>query len=116
MRRFPLSIRRGAGLILGTDGVEKTDADHQEHRGRTWRVYLAVMAAISAVYLFGAHYGHAPSVLNSGWVFNLIGLSSVGAILVAVRRSRVKNRLPWYLFAAGQLLFVAGDILAYNYK
>ena len=36
-------------------------------------------------------------------------------ILVAVRMHKPEQRAPWYLFALGQTLFIAGDVLAYNY-
>ncbi len=38
------------------------------------------------------------------------------AIVVGVRIQRPSNPLAWYLFAAGQTLFVGGDVLAYNYE
>ncbi|HEX9237025.1 MAG TPA: ATP-binding protein [Actinomycetota bacterium] len=67
------------------------------------------MFVVAVVYLFGPH------AFNSGPVFNLIGASAVVAILVGVRRNRPTVRGPWVLFAVGQGLFVAGDVLAYNY-
>ena len=36
-------------------------------------------------------------------------------ILIAVRLWKPQTRLPWYLFALGQALFVAGDVITYNY-
>jgi diguanylate cyclase (GGDEF)-like protein len=68
------------------------------------------VGAASAVYLLG------PPLANSGPVFNAIGASAIVAILVGARRSAKKERLPWYLFALGQALFVTGDVLAYNYQ
>src|SRR5207253_6567549 len=62
------------------------------------------------LYLFGKG-----TPLNSGPVFNLLGLSSIAAIVAAIRMHRVA-RLSWALIAAGLATFVAGDILAYNYK
>ena len=53
-----------------------------------------------------------PHWLNSGSVFNLIGVSAVAAILVGARRNLPGRRLPWYLFALGQTLFVLGDVFA----
>jgi hypothetical protein len=54
--------------------------------------------------------------LNAGPVFNLIGFSAVIAIVVGVRTHKPAARLAWYLIAAGQAFFVAGDVLSYNYK
>ena len=69
-----------------------------------------ITLAYCAAHLVGPHW------LNSGPVFNLIGLSAVVAILVGARHNARGRRLPWYLFALGQALFVLGDVLAYNYE
>jgi diguanylate cyclase (GGDEF)-like protein/PAS domain S-box-containing protein len=73
-----------------------------------WWMYLALMTALSVAYLLGP--------LKAGPVFNAIGLSASIAIVVGVRKHKPAERLPWYLIALGQSLFVAGDVLAYNYK
>jgi hypothetical protein len=54
--------------------------------------------------------------LNSGPVYNLIGASAVVALIVGARKNSQAGRLPWYLFALAQALFVTGDVLAYNYE
>ena len=74
-----------------------------------WQVYLAAAGLAAAVYML------APGPLHSGAVFNLIGASAVVAILVGTRRNRPSSRLPWYLLALGQALFVCGDVIAYNW-
>jgi signal transduction histidine kinase len=79
-------------------------------RARAWWIFLVAMAPVVGLYLFG------PKVLNTGPVFNAIGLSAAAAIVVGVRIQRPSNPLAWYLFAAGQTLFVGGDVLAYNYE
>jgi diguanylate cyclase (GGDEF)-like protein/PAS domain S-box-containing protein len=73
-----------------------------------WWLYLALIAPIAVAYLAGP--------LNTGPVFNAIGLSACVAIVVGVRRHKPAARLSWYLIALGQAFFVAGDVLAYNYK
>jgi signal transduction histidine kinase len=78
-------------------------------RERAWWLFLLVMAPIVGLYLF------VPEI-NQGPVFNGIGLTAVVAILVGVRMHRPSDAKPWYLFAVGQALFVAGDVLAYNYE
>ena len=40
-----------------------------------------------------------------------LGFGSVAAIVVGIRRHRPSVALPWVLFAAGELLFVAGDVI-----
>src|SRR3984957_2339179 len=67
-----------------------------------------MMAASAVLYLAGP--------LNAGPVFNVIGFSGVIAIGVGVRTHKPAARLAWYLIAAGQAFFVAGDVLSYNYK
>jgi len=53
--------------------------------------------------------------LKVGFVFNIIAVSSPIVILIAVKTWRPEHRLSWYLFALGQTLFVAGDVITYNY-
>ncbi len=53
--------------------------------------------------------------LHSPVLYNLICLSSPVAILVGIGLHRPARRLPWLLFAGGQALFVAGDVITYNY-
>jgi diguanylate cyclase (GGDEF)-like protein/PAS domain S-box-containing protein len=73
-----------------------------------WWLYLALMGAVSVAYLAGP--------LNAGPVFNVIGFSGCVVIVVGVRIHRPAGRWGWYLIALGQLTFVTGDVLAYNYK
>jgi diguanylate cyclase len=74
--------------------------------GRAWRIYLAGGLAGVVLYFVLALEG-----LWSSLAYDLIGLSSVAAILVAVRHLRPARPLIWWCFAAGQLLFVVGDLL-----
>ena len=78
-------------------------------RHRLWLIYLVIGALVSVVYLLVQR-------VNAGPVFNAIGLSAAVMIVLAVRMHEPARRLPWYLFAAGQVLFVCGDVIAYNYK
>lgn len=45
----------------------------------------------------------------------MIGLSAAGAIVVGAIRNRPHRLLPWMLFAAAQVSFVAGDLLYYTF-
>ncbi|MGH2942409.1 MAG: sensor histidine kinase [Solirubrobacteraceae bacterium] len=72
-----------------------------------WMLYAAAVGAVAAGYLAGP--------LDAAPVFNLIGASAVVAIAVGAHRHSPGQRLPWYLFALGQALFVTADVLAYNY-
>ena len=37
-------------------------------------------------------------------------------ILVALRVNHVEYKLPWVLIALGQVFFVTGDVITYNYE
>jgi PAS domain S-box-containing protein len=78
-------------------------------RARLWLAYLLVGVGMLMTYLFvpGARIGP---------LFNAIGLSGAAAIVIAVRIHRPEQRLAWYLVAIGQLLFVGGDVITYNYE
>ncbi len=75
-------------------------------RNKAWFLYLCGTAITMAVYFSSGHHAI---------LFNLISLSSPIAIIVAVRLHALKNPMPWYLFALGQTLFLAGDVITYNY-
>src|SRR5438132_12376750 len=77
--------------------------------GRWW-LYPALATPLAIAYLVG------PGFVNSGPVFNVIGLSASVAIVLGVRRHRPVAPWSWYLLALGQALFVAGDVVGYNYK
>lgn len=53
-------------------------------------------------------YRLPPSLQNQA--FDIIGLSGVAAIVIGTRLNKPKNPMAWHLMAAGQLLFVLGDI------
>jgi PAS domain S-box-containing protein len=79
-------------------------------RSRLWLAYLLAMAAATVAYLVG------PGFLHSGPFYNLIGASCPVVLIRGVRLHRPRVRFPWYAFAAGQTLFIVGDVLAYNYQ
>src|SRR3984893_14648346 len=79
-------------------------------RRHGWAGYLVAMAGLAFLYLVLKR-----TPFHSGPVFNLIGLSSIVAISVAILVHRAAV-LPWALIAGGLVAFVAGDVLAYNYE
>jgi diguanylate cyclase (GGDEF)-like protein/PAS domain S-box-containing protein len=83
-------------------------------RRRAWWLYLGALALLTTAYMCGHFLG--PHWLNSGPVYNLIGGSTVVALLIGARINSDVRPLPWHLFAVGQALFVAGDAIAYNYE
>jgi len=82
--------------------------------GRAWLVFLGWMAVVTLAY--GTSHFTGPQWLNSGLVFNVIGVSAIGAILVGASHNVRGRRLPWYLFALGQTLYVLGDVFSDNYE
>jgi PAS domain S-box-containing protein len=87
----------------------RLQADRKGMRRYLWLGYGAVGTAMLVAYLFvpGARLGP---------LFNVIGLSGAVAILLAVQVHRPEQRMPWILVAIGQTLFVAGDVITYNYE
>ena len=75
---------------------------------QAWWLYLALIAPLTGAYLSG--------LLNDGPVYNLIGLSGVVAMVVGIRMNRPRAWRAWGVLAIGQVLFVGGDVLAYNYQ
>ncbi|MDP9243368.1 MAG: PAS domain-containing protein [Actinomycetota bacterium] len=67
-------------------------------------------AILTVLYAFGPRFVHV------GPVFNLIGATSIVAILVSLRMWKPVRRLPWMLMALGQAFFVTGDVITYNYE
>lgn len=61
-------------------------------------------------------YFFLPQGLPHHVVYDALGLSSVAAILIGVRRNRPRRRTPWLVFAAGELLFVGGDAVRAFYE
>src|SRR5437763_837683 len=59
-------------------------------------------------------YLFVPTLGEKGPFFNLIGISSVVAIVAGVRLHRPARTLPWYLFAGGMFVFLVGDVFYYT--
>jgi diguanylate cyclase (GGDEF)-like protein/PAS domain S-box-containing protein len=79
-------------------------------RQRVWLYYLVAASGLTAVYLFFS------PLAGNGPLINLLGLSGVVAIVVGIRMNRPRAALAWWLFAAGQFLFFAGDVYTYGYR
>ena len=76
---------------------------------RAWLIYLC--AGLGSLLLW-----ELVPALKIGPVFNVIAFSSPVAMVLAVRLWKPAVRWPWYLFALGTVLFVAGDVITYNYE
>jgi diguanylate cyclase (GGDEF)-like protein/PAS domain S-box-containing protein len=79
-----------------------------------WWIYLSAMALMSVAYVVTHFTG--PHWLNSGPVYNLIGGATVIALVMGARAGAPGRRMPWYLLAVGQGLFLTSDIVSYNYE
>ena len=77
-------------------------------RTRAWQLYLAAGGLAAVLYLA------VPTFNAKGPFFNLIGISSVVAIVAGIRLHRPTRTLPWYLFASGMFVFLVGDVFYYT--
>jgi diguanylate cyclase (GGDEF)-like protein len=75
-------------------------------RFRLWSAYLAVGALALVV-----HALLETGSLQQSWFYDLVGASAVAAAVVGIVRNAPDRRMPWALMAAGQALFVAGDVM-----
>jgi PAS domain S-box-containing protein len=75
---------------------------------KIWLIYLGVGGVVLALFL-------TVPALRLGPVFNLIALSGAVVILSATKEHRRGHHLPWILIAIGQVFFVIGDVITYNY-
>jgi signal transduction histidine kinase len=104
--RALLATRRGRQQV---DALV-TDKDPGFARRYAWAAYLTGMTGLALLYLFAKD-----TPFHSGPAFNVLGLSSVVAVVAATWMHRAP-RLPWALIACGLATFVSGDVLAYNYQ
>lgn len=77
---------------------------------RLWVAYLLLGA------LLIAGYALAPSRTMQNALYAVLTLLAVAAILLGIRLHRPVSRAPWLLFAAGQLLWVLGDLVDAGYE
>src|SRR5919106_802543 len=73
---------------------------------RAWGGYLVLGAVALAAY-----FGLGLKPLARNILYDAIGLSAVAAIVAGVRLQQPRAAAAWYLIAASQLLFVAGDVI-----
>jgi diguanylate cyclase (GGDEF)-like protein len=78
------------------------DSRPARHR-QVWRIFLLGSALGIVVYQL------TPVGIWRDAIYQLFGLGSAAAIVAGVRMHRPPRRLPWYLMAAGQLLWSVAD-------
>ncbi|MGH9150203.1 MAG: hypothetical protein ACRD0F_07675, partial [Acidimicrobiales bacterium] len=92
-----------AGTIEQHGGTERG-------AGRGSRRYLLAGALAASAYFW------APGLVASSWLFNAVGMSAALALVIGARRHRPRQATAWYLLAAAQVAFVAGDVAYYGYE
>ena len=75
---------------------------------RDYRLGAGILGAELA--LSGIYFLFPSSVVAQDTIYEIFGGGCVVAILWAIRRYRPQPALPWLVFAAANVLFVAGDI------
>ncbi|HEY7271601.1 MAG TPA: bifunctional diguanylate cyclase/phosphodiesterase [Actinoplanes sp.] len=78
---------------------------------RLWWLFLA-----AGVLSTGCYFLIPPGGLAQNLTYNAIGLVSALAILAAVRLHRPERPAMWYWFGAGQITWVAGDVIYEYYQ
>jgi len=78
--------------------------------------YLAAAAGAVVLYYLAPRTGLLPAWTPRIVFHNEIGVSSVVAILVGVRRFRPAPAPAWYLFAVGLGAFAVGDLVLYTFQ
>ena len=89
---------------------EVVPEDHVRSRNvQKWarRAAIAlVLLSLPAIYFYSD-----PPFVSSDVLYRIVGLVGSAAIIVGVRIHRPKRAFAWYLLAAGNLMWVAGDIV-----
>ena len=83
-------------------GRPETRTPRRGPRAGAWVVYPAVAAAAIFVYYFLPYHVQP-------WLYGAIGLSSMSAIAVGIRRNRPELPLAWWFLFVGQTLFFIAD-------
>ena len=74
---------------------------------KAWRLYLLLGVLSTSGYFFILSATTRELVYNV--VGNIVGLSTIAAVLFGMRMYRPVRPLPWHLFVVGLLLLIAGD-------
>jgi diguanylate cyclase (GGDEF)-like protein/PAS domain S-box-containing protein len=109
--------KKAEGPVATSSETDRTreareDGKH-ETRPHAWNTYL-VLGTLSAFGFFLLS-GVEDRILHDLF-YDFVGTSAVAAILAGVWINRPERPLPWYLFALGQLMFVAGDLTLNFYE
>jgi len=83
---------------------------HRRQPGTVWLRYVIVGIFAIIAYLLIPADASFPARMTRVLLYDGVSASAVVAILVGVRRLRPDSLTPWYLLAAGQLVYLAADL------
>jgi len=95
-------------------GVHASLARHRLSSVPPWLWYVLLGAAVSLLYLTIPASVPLPALVPRILLYGGVSGSAAVALLVGVRRHRPGNPSPWYLLAAGQLVYLAADLTFYT--
>ena len=79
----------------------------------SWWLYIAVGLVVMGVYFAVPANGSTSVLILKVSLYCLISCSAVVAVALGVLRHRPRQRLPWALLLANQLVYLAGDVTFY---
>jgi signal transduction histidine kinase len=83
---------------------------HRRQPGTVWLRYVIVGIFATIAYVLIPADASFPARMTRVLLYDGVSASAVVAILVGVRRLRPDSLTPWYLLAAGQLVYLAADL------
>ena len=89
------------------------DASRGRRPATWWWRFLLAAALLLALYYLVPRTGLLPAWVPKLVLYNGLGVSSVAAIVVGIRRWRPVPALAWKLFASGLLSFAVADVIYY---
>ncbi len=98
---------RAGPLPDASGGTDLATERRSTPRTPLWAAYFALGALAVAIHQLAFESGS----LQQSWFYDIIGGSAVLVAFIAIAWFRPERRLPWWLMATGQALFVAGDIV-----
>jgi len=75
-----------------------------------WVRFVLVGAAAGLVYLLLPAPVRVPAAVARILLYNGVGAAATVAVVVGLRRYQPRDRLPWWLLAAAQLIYLAGNV------
>ena len=108
--RLTVAAGRGDPTALTSFQGFVPEASEEKRSPRGASVFLWVAFLVIAAGLTRSYYVF-PAYQSPLWT--CLGLSAVAATVAGVRRNRPRKPVAWYLLAAAELTFVAGDT-SYN--